>query len=100
MSELKARWENIIQLTKEKYENLQKAYEKSSHVVSEMQDLIKWLTSIDETLQSVSDPQSGKELQALIKKHKVSEYLVDTVTELSFIHRKRRRFLLIIHFSN
>ncbi|CDW58244.1 Dystrophin [Trichuris trichiura] len=70
MEEIISHWNEVVRVTKAKHESLNEAYSRSMKTFDDINMLTKWLWGIEQEVHSFGSPNSGKELCAMIKRHK------------------------------
>lgn len=71
MDDIDCRYSDVQRLAKAKRDGLKDTYNRGEQVYSQVDALSAFLTTVDEELSRPVAPESGKDLQALIKRHKV-----------------------------
>jgi hypothetical protein len=72
MDDIDCRCADVQRLANAKHDSLKDAYNRGDQVYAQVDALSAFLTTVDEELSGPINPESGKDLQALIKRHKVS----------------------------
>uniref|UniRef100_A0A5S6Q921 Ras-related protein Rab-21 n=1 Tax=Trichuris muris TaxID=70415 RepID=A0A5S6Q921_TRIMR len=70
MEETVSHWNEVVRVTRAKHESLNEAYSRSKKTFDDIGVLTKWLLGIEQEVHSFGSPGSGKELCAMIKRHK------------------------------